>query len=63
MNPFSNSASSEEGLKTDSTSALNGAVAPVVTKQSFESGVHFHVEAIVSLSTGNECKKPTKAMM
>lgn len=29
-------------LKTDSMSAVKGAVAPVVTKHSFESGVHFH---------------------
>lgn len=35
-------------LRTDSMSAVKGAVAPVVTKQSFESGVHFQDSVSVS---------------
>ncbi len=37
MYPFSSNASKDEGLRTDSMSSTNGAVAPVVTKHSFES--------------------------
>ena len=48
MHPFECSASSAVGLRTDSSSAVNGAVAPVVTKQSLESDVHFQESAMMN---------------
>jgi hypothetical protein len=46
VNPFSESAFRDEGLRTDWMSAVKGAVAPVVTKHSFDSEDQFHDLAI-----------------
>lgn len=46
VNPFEISASRDEGVRMEEISEVKGAVAPVVTKHSFEFAVQFHVVMI-----------------
>lgn len=54
VKPSLSNASRDEGLRTDSISAVNGAVAPVVTKHSFAFGVHFQAVAILNQSVAKQ---------